>query len=176
MYIQPIICTAQKCLQPIALDRLHLECNHGDQNLCQSWLFPDLLSPLHSIIWSKEPPHPGGVSYLLCSPIKNREEEDPPWRTTPKIDQFWGSFWRGGPLPPGSWSGNIVNRNPPRGGGFFRSNFTAYCTWSVITLSDVTYEWVISCTNSPCHITHWVATIRRLLKIISLLCRISSLL
>jgi len=33
-------------------------------------------------------PPPGGVSYLLCSIIKNQEEEDPPWRTTPKIDQF----------------------------------------------------------------------------------------
>jgi len=35
----------------------------------------------------KNPP-PWGVSYLLCSLIKNREEEDPSWRTTPKIDQF----------------------------------------------------------------------------------------
>ena len=26
-----------------------------------------------------------------------------------------------GSLPPGSWSGNIVNRKPPRGGVFFRS-------------------------------------------------------
>jgi len=33
-------------------------------------------------------PPPGEVFYLLCSLIKNREEEDSPWRTTPKIDQF----------------------------------------------------------------------------------------
>ena len=26
----------------------------------------------------KKTPPPGGVSYLLCSPIKNQEEEDPP--------------------------------------------------------------------------------------------------
>ena len=68
-------------------------------------------------LWSKEPPPPGGVSYLLCSLIKNREAEDPSWRTTPKIDQFWGWFFRGRPLPPGSWSGNIVNRKPSPGGG-----------------------------------------------------------
>jgi len=33
------------------------------------------------IHWSKEPPPPGGVSYLLCSLIKNPEEEDPPRST-----------------------------------------------------------------------------------------------
>jgi len=42
----------------------------------------------------------GGSSYLLCSLIKNRGEEDPPCRTTPKIDPFWGWFFRGGPVPP----------------------------------------------------------------------------
>ena len=66
--------------------------------------------------WSEEAPPSGGVSYLLCSLIKNREEEDPPWKTTPKNDQFGGWFFRGGPLSRGSWSGNIVNRKPPRGG------------------------------------------------------------
>jgi len=35
----------------------------------------------------KKPPPPGWVSCLLCSLIKNRKEEDPPWRTTPKIDR-----------------------------------------------------------------------------------------
>ena len=39
------------------------------------------------------------------------------------IDQFWEWFFRGSPLPPGSWSGNIVNRKPPRGGGSFRSKY-----------------------------------------------------
>ena len=62
---------------------------------------------------------PGEVSYLLCSLIKNREEEDPPWRTTPKIDQSWGWFFRGGPLPPSSWSGITVNMKSPRGEVFF---------------------------------------------------------
>ena len=57
----------------------------------------------------KNPPPPGGVSCLLCSLIKNPEKEDPPRST-------WYAFFEGGPLPPGSWSGNIVNRKPPRRG------------------------------------------------------------
>jgi len=64
--------------------------------------------------WSKEtppsePPHPGGVSYLLCFLIKNPEEEDPPRRICTRC-------FLGGPLPPGSWLGNIINRKPLRGG------------------------------------------------------------
>jgi len=31
-------------------------------------------------------------------------------------------IYEGGPLPPGSWLGNIVNRKPPRGGGFLSIN------------------------------------------------------
>jgi len=60
-------------------------------------------------LWSKEPPPPGGFSLFSGFEMKNPEEEDP-WRTTPKIDQSWGWFFRGGPLPPCSWSGNIKNR------------------------------------------------------------------
>jgi len=60
-------------------------------------------------LWSKAPPHPRGNSYLLCSLIKNPEEEDHPQST-------WYKFFEEGPLPPGSWLGNIVNGNPPRGG------------------------------------------------------------
>jgi len=30
---------------------------------------------------------------------------------------FYSFFFRGGPFPPGSWSGNIVKRKPPWGGG-----------------------------------------------------------
>ena len=43
----------------------------------------------------KNPPPPGGVSYLLCSLIKNPEEEDPPRRICTRC-------FVGGPLPPGS--------------------------------------------------------------------------
>ena len=61
-------------------------------------------------IQSNETPPPGKVFYLLCSLFKNQEEEDPPRNT-------WYKFFGGGPLPPGSWLGNIMNRKPPRGGG-----------------------------------------------------------
>jgi len=61
-------------------------------------------------------PPPGGVSYLLCSLIKNREKEDSPQST-------WYKFFEGGPLTHGSWWGNIVNRKAPRGGGFFQSRW-----------------------------------------------------
>jgi len=64
----------------------------------------------------------GGVSLLGSFQIKNREEVDPKWRTTPKIDQFWGLFLTGGPLSPGSWFGNHTTNIPPGRGGFFRSN------------------------------------------------------
>jgi len=89
------------------------------------------------IIWSKEPPPPGGVSYLLCSLIKNREQEDPPWRTTHKMDQFWGLFFRGGSLPAGSWLRSIVNRKPPRWGGFLSIPYND-CT--VCTCNPRIYE------------------------------------
>ena len=67
-----------------------------------------------SCILIKRTPPPGGVSYLLCSIIKNQEEEDFPRRMCTKCFEW-------GPLPPGSWLGNIVNRKPPGGGDFFRS-------------------------------------------------------
>jgi len=50
------------------------------------------------------------------------------WRSTPNIDQFWGRFFTGDPLPPGSWSGNTwtwinkwndYNLNPLRWGWVF---------------------------------------------------------
>jgi hypothetical protein len=37
---------------------------------------------------------------------------------TPKIDQFWGLFFRGVVLPPGSWFGNHPTDSFPRRGGF----------------------------------------------------------
>ena len=39
--------------------------------------------------------------------------KDPPLAARPK-------FFEGGPLPLGSWSGNLPNRRTPRGGGFVR--------------------------------------------------------
>jgi len=60
---------------------------------------------------------PGGVSYLLCSLIKNPEKEDP-------LRNTWYRFFEAGVLPPGSWSGNIVNRKTPRGEGSFDQSTT----------------------------------------------------
>jgi len=80
-------------------------------------------------------------------------------------DQFWGWFFRGGPLPPGSWSGNIVNWKTPRGGpgggvSFDQSescdirinhvtSSTSAIFWyekftSTIQTSRVKYEWITS--------------------------------
>jgi len=64
----------------------------------------------------------GGGSSLLCFLIKNPEEEDPPWSA-------WYKFFEGGPLPPGSWSGNIVNRKTPRGGGSLSINVFISVMW-----------------------------------------------
>jgi len=46
----------------------------------------------YSLCWSKETPPPGGVSYLLCSLIKNPEEKEPPSRICTRC-------FEGGPLP-----------------------------------------------------------------------------
>ena len=74
----------------------------------------------------------GGGSSLLCFLIKNPEEEDPPWST-------WYKFFEGGPLPPGSWSGNIVNRKTPRGGGLFRSTYSsASCGIDTLPITSMT--------------------------------------
>jgi len=57
----------------------------------------------------KNLPPPKGVFYLPCSLINIPEEKDPRRRICTRC--FYG-----GPLPPGSWWGNMVDRNPPRGG------------------------------------------------------------
>ena len=65
---------------------------------------------IESLCWSKETPPPGGfpiyyVPWGRTGRKRSLHEESPP-----KIDPFWGWFFRGGFLPRGSWSGNIVNR------------------------------------------------------------------
>jgi len=47
----------------------------------------------------------------------------PPEEPPPRLIKFWGWFFRGGPLPPSSWSVNTVNRETPRGGGLLSINF-----------------------------------------------------
>jgi len=132
------------------------------------WLIHSVPQPF----WSKETSPrggpPGGGSYLLCSLIKNPKESDPPRST-------WYKFFEGGPLPPGSWLGNIVNRKPPRGEGFlsmnlhvdFMSVLLFYCANNAhATRMDElchAYEWVIShmwihvtIINESCHTYEWV--------------------
>ena len=81
---------------------------------------------MHTPLWSKETPPPGGVYLLSGFHIKNREEEEPPWRTAPKIDGFWGWFFRWGPFLPVLDLENTQQGNPPGGGGFFISTLRSY--------------------------------------------------
>jgi len=64
---------------------------------------------------SQSLPPPSEVSYLLCSLIKNPEEEDPSRKICTRCCE-------GGPLPPCSWLGNIVNKKPPRDWGVLSIN------------------------------------------------------
>jgi len=68
------------------------------------------------IYWSKEIPPPAAVSCVGCFQMKKLKQEDPPWQTTPILTKF-GLFVMGGPLPPGSSSGDHPKRNPPPPGG-----------------------------------------------------------
>jgi len=56
----------------------------------------------------KKPPSRRGFLFIVF-PNQEPEEEDPPRRICTRHLE--------GPLPPGSWLGNIVNRKPPRDGG-----------------------------------------------------------
>jgi len=105
-------------------------------------------SKLFYILWSKETPPPGGVSYLLCSLIKSRELEDPPRRICTRC-------FEGGPLTHGSWWGNIINRKLPQGGGLFRSTYHTekYHTYTLkIVISNISshHQWQ----RGSCHPSH----------------------
>jgi len=68
-------------------------------------------------IWSQDTLPPRGVSFLGGFQIKIPEEEGPPLKIALEIDQLWGLFFRGGPLPPGSSFGNTQKKRHPPGGG-----------------------------------------------------------
>jgi len=79
-----------------ALPQKHAPCS---QLLLRKFLkSPFYKNDIQHIFWraiiERNPP-PGGVSYLLCSLIKKREQEDPPRST-------WYKFFEGGPLTHGS--------------------------------------------------------------------------
>jgi len=59
--------------------------------------------------WLQGPPPWGGFLYSMLP------HQEPRGRGPPSKNLY--QVLRGGPLPPGSWLGNIVNRKPP-GGGF----------------------------------------------------------
>jgi len=122
------------------------------------WLILNGMSHSHMCIdsyitcrshFDRKKPPPVGFPYLLCSLIKNPEKEDPP-------RSAWYKFFEGGPLPLGSWLGNIVNRKPPRGEGFLSINlhvdFMSVLLFHCANNAHVTrmdelchaYEWVIS--------------------------------
>jgi len=67
--------------------------------------------------------HPHQGHFFLSGYImKNPEEEDLPWRTTPKIHEFWGLFFMGVLFAPCSWFGNHPTKKLPRVGGFLTIN------------------------------------------------------
>ena len=86
------------------------EISHPYHN-CFLCLVSIITASYDDTILIKEPPPPWGVFFLLSYLIKNPEEEDPPRST-------WYKFFEGGPLTPGSSSGNMVNRKPPWDGSF----------------------------------------------------------
>jgi len=64
---------------------------------------------LEHIYWSQETPPPGGFLFTMFP------NQEPGGRGPPR--STWYKFFEGGPLPLGSWWGNILYRKPPQGGG-----------------------------------------------------------
>jgi len=89
-----------------------------------------LFSSLATYIDRKKPPPLGGFLFWVVSKSRIRRKRTPPEEPPQNIDpeeppQNWsilGVVLQGGSFPPGSWSGNIINRKPPRGGGVLSIN------------------------------------------------------
>ena len=87
--------------------------------------------------FDRKKPSPRGGSYLQCSLIKNREQEDLPRST-------WYKFFKRGPLTHGSLWGNIVNRKSSRGGRFLSIKFSRiYHLDEFIILTSNSHEFII---------------------------------
>jgi len=140
----------------------------------------------------KLPPPGGGVSYSPCSLVKNREEEEPPLKNHPQIWSILRVVLQGGSSSSRFFIRNIVNRKPPRGGGFLSINFLAcYCKYqgSKITIyskvlmsrlsrsrhnhfiNSLFKHNIFECLWSPDFSNRDTVTISRLLKIIGLFCK-----
>jgi len=73
---------------------------------------------IHRLWWKEAPSPPGGFPiYYVPSSRTVRKK-------TPSKDLY--KSFEGGPLIHGFWWGNIVSRNPPRGGRFLSINFHIY--------------------------------------------------
>jgi len=98
-----------------------------------------------TLIGETPPPWGGFVGWFpnqANKQTKNQEEEDPPWRTTPKLDQIWGLFFRGGSLPLGSWFGNHPTNKKTR---LLRSTCRALVTLHCIVFVFAFFVWVFCC-------------------------------
>jgi len=73
-----------------------------------------------------------GGFFVRSFPNQEPRGTGPPLQKNPKIDKFWDFFFMGGPLPVGSSFGNQKTL-PPRGGGFFRSNWLASWVFSIVS-------------------------------------------
>ena len=89
-------------------------------------LYPSSLKRKYMKLTSKEPPHPGGVSYLLCSLVKNRVQEDPPRRICTR-------FFEGVLLHTVLDEGTLKIGNPPGGGVSFDQSVTTAFSWSNVS-------------------------------------------
>ena len=100
-----------------------------------------------SMLIERTPPPPGGVPIYYV-----------PWsRTVCKrfYDKMRPSHLVVKSLTHGSWSGNIVNRKPPRGGGFFRSMCIRQCLVDLSQYFEI-YIYICMCIRQ-CLVT-WVST------------------
>jgi len=129
-----------------------------------TWLTPSyvydtrsshICSYLHDIL-TRNPPPPRFFFDLASSLTKNPEEGDPPGRICTRCLER-------GPLPPGSWLGNLPNRKPPRGGGVSCDQHDkVICTWLVHMLVTFVCAWLdnmchdsmICAMTAPCDMAH----------------------
>ena len=89
----------------------HDTITHWQDTKTQPTHLQDEKTTIHTLMAGPPPPR-GGVSYLAGSLTENPEEVNLPWSN-------WYKYFEGGPLPPGSWLGNMPNTRPPQGGGGF---------------------------------------------------------
>ena len=78
----------------------------------------------HTQIDRKNPPPPGEFPIYHVPSSRARRKRTPLEEFVPGASRgvppppIFNTCFEGGPFPPGSWWGNIVNKNPPRGGGY----------------------------------------------------------